>query len=80
MKQKKNISVDMISVECAEGKHRSFSMTECESCSLGTEPNEAKDDCGKKTLICSDNLINRTFESILVFYNKLQYYGCDLVH
>ena len=37
----------MISVECAEGKYRSSSMTECESCSLGKEPNDAKDDCGK---------------------------------
>ena len=39
----------MVSVECAEGKYRSSSMTECESCSLGKEPNDAKGDCGKKT-------------------------------
>ena len=39
----------MISVECAEGNYRSSSMTECESCSSGKEPNDAKDDCGKKT-------------------------------
>ena len=37
----------MISVECAEGKYRSHSITECESCSLGKEPNNAKNDCGK---------------------------------
>ena len=49
MKEKKQLTVDMISVECVEGKHRSTSMTECESCSLGKEPNDDKDDCGKKT-------------------------------
>ena len=37
----------MISVECAEGKYRSSSMTKCESCSLGKEPNDTKNDCGK---------------------------------
>ena len=63
MKQKKQLTVDMVSVECEEGKFRSFSMTECESCSLGKEPNNAKDDCGKKTRICSYNIINRTFKN-----------------
>ena len=47
IKQKKQLTADLVSVECAEGKYRSSSMTECESCSLGKEPNDAKNDCGK---------------------------------
>ena len=52
----KAFTVDIISVECAEGEYRSTSMTKCESCSLGKEPNADKDDCGKQTWIGSDSI------------------------
>ena len=50
-----NLSVDqlhniLISEPCEEGKYRDSSMTSCEKCDAGKEPNSDKTDCGEKYL------------------------------
>ena len=48
-----NLSVDqlhniLISEPCEEGTYRDSSMTSCEKCDTGKEPNTDKTDCGEK--------------------------------
>ena len=39
----------LISEPCEEGKYRDSSMTSCEKCDTGKEPNTDKTGCGKRT-------------------------------
>ena len=51
-----NLSVDqlhniLISEPCEEGTYRDSSMTSCEKCDAGKEPNTDKTDCGKNEFL-----------------------------
>ena len=57
-----NLSVDqlhniLISKPCEEGKYRDSSMTSCDKCDAGKEPNTDKTDCGKKNLLTQNTLV-----------------------